>query len=52
MLLNLKGVVFKPTTFDEVTLSLLQKDGEGLVTTAVEPHDVEIVNEHVVATLS
>jgi len=54
ILLNLKGVVFKLHSRDEVTLSL-RKDGEGVVTASdiQTPHDVEIVNpEHVIASLS
>lgn len=54
ILLNLKGVVFKLHSRDEVTLSL-RKDGEGLVTAAdiQTPHDVEIINpDHVIAHLS
>ena len=54
ILLNLKGVVFKLHTRDEVTLSL-RKDGEGPVTAAdiQTPHDVEIINpEHVIVNLS
>jgi len=54
ILLNLKGVVFKLHSRDEVTLSL-RKDGEGMVTASdiQTPHDVEIVNpDHVIATLS
>ncbi len=53
LLLNLKGVVFKLHTRDEVTLTL-RKSGEGVVTAAdIElPHDVEIVNpDHVIANL-
>ena len=54
LLLNLKGVVFKLESRDEVTLSL-RKDGEGVVTAGdiQTPHDVEIINpEHVIANLS
>jgi DNA-directed RNA polymerase subunit alpha len=54
LLLNLKGVVFKLESRDEVTLSL-RKDGEGVVTAAdiQTPHDVTIINpDHVIATLS
>jgi len=54
ILLNLKGVVFKLHSRDEVTLSL-RKDGEGVVTAGdiQTPHDVEIVNpNHVIASLS
>ena len=54
ILLNLKGVVFKLHTRDEVTLSL-RKDGAGPVTAAdiQTPHDVEIINpEHVIVNLS
>lgn len=53
LLLNLKGIVFKLESRDEVTLSL-RKDGEGVVTAAdiQTPHDVTIINpEHVIATL-
>mgnify|MGYP001336775154 CR=1 FL=1 len=53
ILLNLKGVVFKLHTRDEVTLTL-RKDGEGVVKASdiQTPHDVEILNpEHVLATL-
>ena len=54
ILLNLKGVVFKLHSRDEVTLSL-RKDGDGVVTARdiQTPHDVEIVNpDHVIAHLS
>ena len=54
ILLNLKGVVFKLHSRDEVTLSL-RKDGDGIVTARdiQTPHDVEIVNpDHVIAHLS
>lgn len=54
ILLNLKGVVFKLHSRDEVTLSL-RKDGEGVVTASdiQTPHDVEIVNpSHHIATLA
>ncbi len=53
LLLNLKGVVFKLHSRDEVTLTL-RKSGEGVVTAAdIElPHDVEIINpDHVIANL-
>lgn len=52
--LNLKGVVFRLHSRDEVTL-VLRKDGEGPVTASdiQAPHDVEIVNPgHVIANLS
>jgi len=47
ILLNLKGVVFKLHTRDEVSL-VLRKQGEGTVHASdIElPHDVEIVNPH------
>jgi len=47
ILLNLKGVVFKLHTRDEVSL-VLRKQGEGPVHASdIElPHDVEIVNPH------
>jgi len=47
ILLNLKGVVFKLHTRDEVSL-VLRKQGEGTVRASdIElPHDVEIVNPH------
>jgi DNA-directed RNA polymerase subunit alpha len=54
ILLNLKGIVFKLQTRDEVTMSL-KKEGEGLVRASdIElPHDVEIINpDHVIAHLS
>jgi DNA-directed RNA polymerase subunit alpha len=54
ILLNLKGVVFKLHSRDEVTLSL-RKEGEGVVTAAdiQTPHDVEIINPaHPIAHLS
>jgi len=54
IMLNLKGVVFRLHSRDEVTL-VLRKDGEGPVTAAdiQSPHDVEIVNpNHVIANLS
>ena len=54
ILLNLKGVVFRLHSRDEVTL-VLRKDGEGPVTAAdiQTPHDVEIVNpDHVIAHLA
>ena len=54
ILLNLKGVVFKLTGRDEVTLSL-HKEGSGVVTAKdiQLSHDVEIVNpEQVIAHLS
>ncbi len=54
ILLNLKGVVFKLHSRDEVTLSL-RKDGEGAVLASdiQTPHDVEIINpDHVIANLS
>lgn len=54
IMLNLKGVVFRLHSRDEVTL-VLRKDGEGPVTAAdiQTPHDVEIVNpEHVIAQLA
>ena len=54
IMLNLKGVVFRLHSRDEVTL-VLRKDGEGPVTAAdiQAPHDVEIVNpSHVIANLS
>jgi len=54
IMLNLKGVVFRLHSRDEVTL-VLRKDGEGPVTAAdiQAPHDVEIVNPgHVIANLS
>jgi DNA-directed RNA polymerase subunit alpha len=54
IMLNLKGVVFRLHSRDEVTLAL-RKDGEGPVTAAdiQAPHDVEIVNpNHVIANLS
>jgi DNA-directed RNA polymerase subunit alpha len=54
IMLNLKGVVFRLHSRDEVTL-VLRKDGEGPVTAAdiQAPHDVEIINPgHVIANLS
>jgi len=54
IMLNLKGVVFRLHSRDEVTL-VLRKDGEGPVTAAdiQAPHDVEVINpNHVIANLS
>jgi len=54
LLLNLKGIVFKLQSRDEVTLSL-RKEGPGIVTAKdIElPHDVEIINpDQVIANLS
>ena len=54
MMLNLKGVVFRLHSRDEVTL-VLRKEGEGPVTAGdiQTPHDVEIINpSHVIANLS
>jgi DNA-directed RNA polymerase subunit alpha len=54
LLLNLKGIVFKLHSREEVTLTL-RKDGPGVVTAKdIElPHDVEIINpEQVIANLS
>lgn len=54
LLLNLKGIVFKLQSRDEVTLTL-RKDGPGVVTAKdIElPHDVEIINpDQVIANLS
>jgi DNA-directed RNA polymerase subunit alpha len=54
LLLNLKGVVFKLNSREEVTLNLT-KMGEGPVLASdIElPHDVEIINpDHVIANLS
>ena len=54
ILLNLKGVVFKLESRDEVTL-MLRKEGEGVVTAADFdlPHDVTVLNpEQVIAHLS
>jgi DNA-directed RNA polymerase subunit alpha len=54
IMLNLKGVVFRLHSRDEVTL-VLRKEGEGPVTAAdiQAPHDVEIINPgHVIANLS
>ncbi len=54
MMLNLKGVVFRLHSRDEVTL-VLRKEGEGPVTAGdiQTPHDVEIINPtHVIANLS
>ena len=51
LLLNLKGIVFKLHSREDVTVSL-RKEGEGLVTAADldVPHDVEIINpNHVIA---
>ena len=51
LLLNLKGVVFKLQSRDEVTINL-RKDGPGVVTAKdIDlPHDVEIINpDHVIA---
>lgn len=47
ILLNLKGIVFKLNTRDEVSL-VLRKQGEGPVHASdIElPHDVEIINPH------
>lgn len=47
ILLNLKGIVFKLNTRDEVSL-VLRKQGEGPVLASdIElPHDVEIINPH------
>jgi DNA-directed RNA polymerase subunit alpha len=53
-LLNLKGVVFKLQSRDEVTINL-RKEGPGVVTAKdIDlPHDVEIINpDHVIAHLS
>lgn len=54
IMLNLKGVVFRLHSRDEVTL-VLRKDGEGPVRASdiQTPHDVEIINpDHVIAHLS
>ncbi len=54
ILLNLKGVVFKLHSREEVTL-ILRKEGAGQVLASdIElPHDVEIINpNHVIATLT
>lgn len=54
LLLNLKGVVFKLQSRDEVTINL-GKEGPGVVCAKdIDlPHDVEIINpEHVIAHLS
>ncbi|MFM8465015.1 MAG: DNA-directed RNA polymerase subunit alpha, partial [Burkholderiaceae bacterium] len=54
ILLNLKGVVFKLHSRDEVTLSL-KKEGEGpvLASDIDLPHDVELINpDHVIAHLT
>jgi DNA-directed RNA polymerase subunit alpha len=54
LLLNLKGVVFKLQSRDEVTINL-RKEGPGVVCAKdIDlPHDVEIINpEHVIAHLS
>jgi len=54
LLLNLKGIVFKLNTRDEVSL-VLRKQGVGPVTAAdIElPHDVEIINpDHVLGHLT
>ncbi|MCE7526254.1 DNA-directed RNA polymerase subunit alpha [Polynucleobacter sp. IMCC 30228] len=54
LLLNLKGVVFKLQSRDEVTINL-RKDGPGVVTAKdIDlPHDVEIINpDHVIAHLA
>jgi DNA-directed RNA polymerase subunit alpha len=54
MMLNLKGVVFRLHSRDEVTL-VLRKEGEGPVTAGdiQTPHDVEIINPtHVIANLA
>jgi DNA-directed RNA polymerase subunit alpha len=54
LLLNLKGVVFKLQSRDEVTINL-RKEGLGVVCAKdIDlPHDVEIINpEHVIAHLS
>ena len=54
MLLNLKGIVFKLESRDEVTL-ILRKEGPCVVTAGdIElPHDVTLINpEHVIANLS
>ncbi|SMC80623.1 DNA-directed RNA polymerase subunit alpha [Polynucleobacter kasalickyi] len=54
LLLNLKGIVFKLESRDEVTL-MLRKEGPAIVTAAdIElPHDVTLINpDHVIANLS
>ena len=54
LLLNLKGIVFKLASRDEVTV-MLRKEGPCVVTAAdIDlPHDVELINpEHVIANLS
>jgi DNA-directed RNA polymerase subunit alpha len=54
LLLNLKGIVFKLQSRDEVTINL-RKEGPGVVCAKdIDlPHDVEIINpEHVIAHLS
>lgn len=54
ILLNIKGIVFKLHTRDEITLTL-KKSGQGVVTAAdIEgSHEVEIVNpNHVIANLA
>ena len=54
LLLNLKGIVFKLQSRDEVTINL-RKEGPGVVTAKdIDlPHDVEIMNpDHVIAHLS
>jgi DNA-directed RNA polymerase subunit alpha len=54
LLLNLKGIVFKLESRDEVTV-MLRKEGPCVVTAAdIDlPHDVELINpEHVIANLS
>ena len=54
LLLNLKGVVFKPHNRDEVTV-MLRKEDEGVVTAGdIElAHDCEVINpNHVIANLS
>ena len=53
LLLNLKGIVFKLQSRDEVTINL-RKEGPGVVTAKdIDlPHDVEIINpDHVIAHL-
>ncbi len=54
LLLNLKGIVFKLESRDEVTV-MLRKEGPCVVTAAdIDlPHDVELINpEHIIANLS
>jgi DNA-directed RNA polymerase subunit alpha len=54
IMLNLKGVVFRLHTREEVTL-VLRKEGEGPVCASdiQAPHDVEIINpDHVIANLA